>query len=102
MLVGNNQSANNKKCRRIAGDFDCHADAAVRRGVHLPIEHIQGFTWSHWMPPSGECLRRIAPAATMVGEFVENTLNTNKTQLLPSNYGTFRVQVVCENSIPQN
>ena len=42
-----------QKCRRIAGDFDCHADAAVRRGVHLPIEHIQGFTRSHWMPPSG-------------------------------------------------
>ena len=26
------------------------------------------------------------PAATMVVEFVENTLNTNKMQLLPSNY----------------
>jgi hypothetical protein len=25
----------------------------------------------------------------MVNEFVETTLNTNKTQLLPSNYGTF-------------
>jgi hypothetical protein len=41
------------------------------------------------MQPSGKCLRRIAPAAIMVGEFVETTLNTNKTQLLPSNYGTF-------------
>jgi len=41
------------------------------------------------MLPLGECLRRITPAATMVDEFVENTLNTNKTQLLPSNYGTF-------------
>jgi len=30
------------------------------------MEHIQGFTRSHWMPPSGECLRRIAPAAAMV------------------------------------
>ena len=27
--------------------------------------------------------------ATMADEFVENTLNTNKTQVLPSNYGTF-------------
>ena len=40
-------------------------------------------------PPSGECLRRITPVATMVNESVENTLNTNKAQLLPSNYGTF-------------
>ena len=90
-----------QKCRRIAGDFDCHADAAVRRGVHLPIEHTQGFTWSHWMPPLGECLCRIAPAAAMDNEFVENTLNTNKIQLLTSN-GTFRALVISENFIPQN
>jgi hypothetical protein len=55
------------------------------------------------MPPSGKCLRRIAPAAAMVNEFVETTQNTNKTQLLvASNYGTFRALVVCENFIPQN
>jgi hypothetical protein len=29
------------------------------------------------------------PAAAMVDEFVEKTQNTNKTQLLASNYGTF-------------
>jgi hypothetical protein len=41
------------------------------------------------MPPSGEYLPRIAPTAVMVNEFVETTLNTDNTQLLPSNYGTF-------------
>jgi hypothetical protein len=41
------------------------------------------------MPPSGKCLRRIAPVAAMVDGFVETTLNTNKTQLLARNYGTF-------------
>jgi len=66
-------------------------DAVVRRGVHRLIEHVQGFAWSHWMPPSGECLRRIAPAAVMVDEFVETTLNTDKKQLLPSNYGTIHL-----------
>jgi hypothetical protein len=54
------------------------------------------------MPPSGKCLRRIASAAVMVNNFFETTQNTNKTQLLASNYGTFRVLVVCENFIPQN
>jgi hypothetical protein len=54
------------------------------------------------MPPSGECLRRIAPAAAMVNKFVETTQNTNKTQLLASNYGTFRGLVNIENFIPQN
>jgi hypothetical protein len=34
-----------------------------------PIEHIQGFTQSHWMPPSVECLHHIAPAAAMVDDF---------------------------------
>ncbi len=83
---GQQQIGDNKKCRRIAGDFDSHADAAVRCGAHRPMEHIPGFTGSHWMPPSGECLSRIAPAAAMVSEFVETTQNTNKLQLLASDY----------------
>jgi hypothetical protein len=86
---GQQQIGDNKKCRRIAGNFDCHTDASVRCGANRWIEHIQGFTWSHWMPPLGECLRRTAPAAIMGDEFVKTTLNTTKTQLLPSNYGTF-------------
>ena len=102
-VSGQQRIGNNKKCTWIAGNFDCHADAAaaVRHEVHRLIDHIQGFTRSHWMPPSGRCLRRIAPAATMVDGFVETTLNTNKTQLLPSNYGTFWSLVVCENFNPK-
>jgi len=53
------------------------------------MKHIQGFTGSHWMLLFGECLRRIAPAAAMVNKFVETKQNTNKTQLLTSNCGTF-------------
>ena len=98
---GQQQIGNNKKCRWIAGDFNCNADAAVRYGAHPPMEHIPGLTQSHWMPPLGECLCRIAPAAAMDNEFVENTLNTNKIQLLTSN-GTFRALVISENFIPQN
>ncbi len=59
----------NNKCRRIGGNVDCHGNAAVQCGVNHPMEHIQGFTESYWMPPSGKCLRRIAPAAVMVKEF---------------------------------
>ena len=66
---GQKQNRRDKKCRQIDDDFDGHGDAAVRREAHRPMEHIQGFTRSHWMPPSGECLRRIAPAAAMVNEF---------------------------------
>jgi len=45
-------------------------------------------------------LRHIAPTAAMVIEVKENTQNTNKTQFLASNYGTFRALVVCENFNP--
>jgi len=58
------------------------------------MEHIPGFTRSHWMPSSGKCLRCIAPVAVMVDKFVETTLNTNKTQLLASDYGTFRALII--------
>jgi hypothetical protein len=54
------------------------------------------------MPPLGECLCHIAPADTMVNEFVETTQNTTKTSILASNYGTFRALAVCGNFIPQN
>jgi len=99
---GQQQNRRDKKCRQIDDDFDDQAYAAVRRGVHRLMKHIQGFTRRHWMQPSGECLCRMAPAAVMVDEFIETTHNTNKTQILASNCGTFRALVISENFIPQN
>jgi len=55
---GQQRIDNNEKCRQIAGNFDCHADAVVRRGAYCLMEIIQGFTRSHWMPqsvPAGYC-----------------------------------------------
>ena len=66
---GQQRNWRDKKCRQIEDDFDGYGDAVVRREAHLPMEHIQGFTRSHWMPLSGECLRHIAPAAAMVDDF---------------------------------
>ncbi len=66
---GQQRNQRDKKCRQIDDDFDGHGNASVQRGAHRPMEHIQGFTRSHWMPPSGECLRRIASTAAMVDEF---------------------------------
>ena len=50
---------NGKKYTRFAGNFEDHADAPVRFGVHCPIEHDQGFTRSHRTSPSGNYLHRI-------------------------------------------
>jgi hypothetical protein len=33
------------------------------------MEHIMGFTQSHWTPPLVQCLHRIALAAAMVDKF---------------------------------
>ncbi len=100
-VVGDNGINNNKKCRESAGDFDHHADAVVQCGVHRPVDHVSGYTRSHWMPPSGKCLRHIAPAAAMVDKYIENTQNTNKKLFLASDYGTNRSLNVYENFIPQ-
>jgi hypothetical protein len=69
MVVANNEIDNNEKCRQIAGNFDGHVDAVVQRGMHRPMEHISGFTRSHWILPSGKCLHRIARAAAKVIDF---------------------------------
>ena len=82
-----------------AGNFDCYMDAAVWWGVHCPMEHILGFTKSHWMPPLGKRLRRIAPTAATVDDCGCKHKNTYKTQLLASNYGTLAGNVgicVCQ------
>ena len=52
------------------------------------------------MQPSGECRGRIALMAAMVDAFVETTQNSNKTQLLASNYSTFQSLVVYEKFAP--
>ena len=98
MVVGNNES----RIPKNAGELLAISIAMWMhgtRGVYRPIEHIQGYTGSHWMLPLGECMRHIA--AAMVNKFVENSQNTTKTQLLASNYGTLRSLDVYENVNPK-
>jgi hypothetical protein len=65
-VVGTIENDDDEKCWQITGNLDHHADAAVRCGAHLPMEHTPGFTRSHWMSPSSKCLHSIAVAAAMV------------------------------------
>jgi hypothetical protein len=37
-----------------AGHFDEHGNALVRNHAHRLMEEVQGFTGSHWTPPSGK------------------------------------------------
>jgi hypothetical protein len=51
------------------GHFDGHNDAPVRCRGHRPMKHVQGYPRSHWTPPSGNYLPRIASADAMVIDF---------------------------------
>ena len=53
-----------------------HDDAPGQCGVHCPMEHIQGFTRSHWKPPLGGCLRHIATEADIGINFCVENKNT--------------------------
>jgi hypothetical protein len=90
MVVGDNESTATKNAGKwMAISIAMDGNAAVQRGAYCPMEHIRGFTRRLWMPPSVECLLEL------------NTQNTNKTQLLASNYGRFRSLVVCEKFNPK-
>jgi hypothetical protein len=36
------------------GHFDGHGNAPVHNLAHHPMEEVQSFNRSHWLPPSGE------------------------------------------------
>jgi hypothetical protein len=62
------------------------------------MEHIQGFTRSHWMPPSGDCLRLIDPAAAMVDDFKKTHKTLTKHNFKLATTVHFEL-VVCENFV---
>jgi hypothetical protein len=53
---GNSKRNNDKKFTKKTGNFDGCGCAPVQYHGHCPIEEVQGFTRSHWMPPLGEHL----------------------------------------------
>jgi hypothetical protein len=50
-------------CSSIVGHFDGHGGPLMQYEAHRPMQHVQGYSGSHWTPPSGNYLLRIAPAA---------------------------------------
>jgi hypothetical protein len=51
------------KCTSSAGRFDGRGGAPEQYRQHRPMRHVQGYSGSHWTPPLGNYLLRIAPAA---------------------------------------
>jgi hypothetical protein len=50
-------------CSSVIGYFDGHGGPPVQYKVHRLMQHVQGYSGSHWMLPSGNYLLRITPAA---------------------------------------
>jgi hypothetical protein len=46
-----------------AGRFNGHSSVPEQYRWHHPMRHVQGYSGSHWMPPLGDYLIRIAPEA---------------------------------------
>jgi hypothetical protein len=73
-VVGMIENNNDEKFRQIAGHFDHHADAVVQELGELPDRaHFRLHRTFHWMPPPGQCLGCIAPAAAMDDDLLQNT-----------------------------
>jgi hypothetical protein len=51
------------ECTLFAVRFEGHGSAPEQYRRHCLMRHVQGYSGSHWTPPSGDYLLRIAPAA---------------------------------------
>ncbi len=56
------------KCTFVVGHFNGHSSAPRQYRQHCPMRHVQGCLRSHWMPPLGDYLLHIAPAAARATE----------------------------------
>jgi hypothetical protein len=50
-------------CSTTIGHFDGHGGPLVQCKAHCPMQHVQGYSGSHWMLASGNYLLCITPAA---------------------------------------
>jgi hypothetical protein len=67
-------------CSSVVGRFDGHGGLPVRYKAHCLMQHVQGYSGSHWMLASGNYLLRIAPAATRA-KGKQTTINKSPTKL---------------------
>jgi hypothetical protein len=70
-------------CSSVEGRFDGHGSPPVQYKAHHPMQHVQGYSRSHWTPPSGDYLLHIAPAAARA------TANKTMTQKWTKKAGHF-------------
>jgi hypothetical protein len=57
------KSTMTNKCTSSAGHFDGHGGVPEQYRWHCLMQHVQGYSRSHWAPQLGNYLLRIAPVA---------------------------------------
>jgi hypothetical protein len=83
MYYDTNKARMANKCTSSAGRFDGHGSEPEQYIQHRPMRHVQGYSGSHWMPPLGNYLLRIAPAAARA------TANKNNDEKCTKKTGHF-------------
>jgi hypothetical protein len=61
-------------CPSIVGRFVGHGGLPVQYEAHCPMQHVQGYSRSHWTLSSSNYLLRIAPAAARATG-IQTTIN---------------------------
>jgi hypothetical protein len=51
------------KCTSVAAHFDGLGDELMLCSMHHLMQHVEGYSGSHWTPPLGDYSLRITPAA---------------------------------------
>ena len=51
------------ECASVVSHFDGYMDALKQYMQHCPMQHVLGYTRSHWTPPLGIYSLHIAPEA---------------------------------------
>ncbi len=77
------------KCTSITAHFEGLMDVLEQYRRHCPMRHVLGYPKSHWMPPLGNYLLRIAPVANRA------TANKKTTKSGPTLLTMLMASAVC-------
>ncbi len=72
------KGGSNEQCNSVSGHFDGHEEVLKQYMRHRLMKHVQGYTGSYRMLPSGDYSLRIAPAAARA------TINKTTVQNMPT------------------
>jgi hypothetical protein len=78
MYCDTNKATMTNKCISSAGRFDGHGSAPEQYRQHCLMQHVQGYSRSHWTPPLGNYLLRITPATARATANKTTTKKCNK------------------------